>query len=363
MKRSLIQILAHAASRWLACAWLVAMGWAGMQQLQGQRIAPVGGWTAYPSHNTPKQLVKIGNTFLAITKGGLFSYDLTTKQTKSYTTVEGMSQVDPTSLYHDARSGKVFMGYSDGMIDVFTNPDEGFGYISDIQRSLQYTTKSINKMVSFEELLYIGTEFGIVVFDIDRNETRATVTKFGSTATGVPVRDVLIMGDSLYAALGDHGIWRAGLHHPNITLPSAWEEVTGHAGLSRGNCRMMGKSTLARYIQIGDTIFTRPGDSGPWTYGPMPLQHWTNMRGWDDYFYLIYSTVLRVVPPSGIQQLVFTRGNLYSAYVDSALVMVGDTVNGLSIWLGKTDSLEWRLGHWPWQPLRGACTRRSKPTW
>jgi hypothetical protein len=331
--------IAFAAPSWGMAALLVALLCLAAP-VSGQRIAPIGTWTAYPSHNTPKRLVKVGDTFYAITKGGLFTYDRNTKAARSYTTVEGLSQVDPTAIYHDARTGKTFIGFSDGMMNAFTDPDDGFDYISDIQRSLLFTTKTINKFESSEERLFVATEFGIVVFDIDRNETRATVTKIGSAPTGVPVYDVMMQGDSLYAALGAHGVWRTWIGHSNITLPSVWEEVTGHNGLSRGSCRMLGKSTLKTYLQISDTIFQRNNGVGVWGPAPMPNQRWTSMQGWEDYFLVTYSTVMRVVEPTGSQYLVFTRGNLYSGYVDSSMVMVGDTVNSLSIWLGATDSLE-----------------------
>jgi FlgD Ig-like domain len=348
MKYRRVRLLAPALCKCIALLGFAGLGLCLALPLAAQRIAPVNAWTAYPSHNTPKELVKEGDKFYAITKGGLFSYDRLTKETKSYTTVEGLSEVDPTALYRDPRSGKKFIGFGDGMVNVFTDPDAGFDYISDIQRSLLFTAKTINKITSEAELLYIATEFGIVVFDIDRNETRSTVTKIGGNASGVPVKDLMIFGDSLYAAMGTNGVWRAYVDHPNLTLPSAWEEVTGHNGLSRGNAKLLGKTTRANYLAIADTVFTRQDHTGPWVQASMPYQKWSHMKGWDDYFVVQYSTVMRVVEPSGTQFLVFTRGNQYSGYADSSVVMVGDTVNGLSIWLGATDSLEYAFPAGPY---------------
>ncbi len=325
---------------WREMSLLVLIGLGLAMPGFAQRIAPVGAWTAYPSHNSPKQLAKVGDVFFAISPGGLFTYDRVTKKTKSYSTVEGMSQVDPTAIYHDERSGKTFIGFSDGMLNVCTNPDDGFDFISDIQRSLLFTTKSVNKLTSSGKFLYIATEFGVVIYDIDQDETRSTITKIGDNPSGVAVRDLILAGDSIYAAMDNHGIWRAAIASTNLTLPSAWTEVTGHNGLSRGDCRLLAKTTLASYAQIGDTIFQRNGGIGPWTMAPIPNQKWSAMTGWGGYLALIYSTVLRVVEPNGTQYLAFVRGKLSSSYVDSSMVLTGDSVNGLSIWLGATDSFE-----------------------
>lgn len=323
----------------LAClGLLLLLGLPGISQ--AQRINTVGSWTAYPSHNRPKQLIRVGSMFYAISGGGMFTYDTLSRETRSYTTVEGLSQIDPTAIYFHERTGKFFIGFSDGMINSFTNPDEGFDYISDIQRSEFYTTKSVNKFISVDDLLYVATEFGVVVYDIAKDETRATVTKIGTNASGVPVKDIHRFGDSIYVALAEHGIWRTNAYHPNITLPSAWVEVTDANGLSHGNCKLLASTGLHEYIQIDDTIFQRPIGTTDWVDSNAPYKAWRYMQGWGDYLVAAYTTVFRIIEPSGLQRNVFTRGNAYCGYVDPSLTLVGDTVTGLSKYLGVFDSLE-----------------------
>jgi hypothetical protein len=305
-----------------------------------QRIATVNSWTAYPSHNSPRQLIKVGNRFYAISKGGLFTYDVQTKETHSYTTVEGMSQIDPTAIYYHEPSGKIFVGFSDGMLNSFTDPEDGFNYISDIQRSELYTTKTVNQMISVGDLLYVATEFGIVIYDITKDETRATVTKIGSNPTGVAVYDIHLFGDSIVVAMGDYGIWRAPVNHPNITLPSVWTEVSQANGLGLGYCKFIASTTTTQYVQMGDTIYQRPIGGNMWSAVPTQPQDWRYMKGWDDYLLLTYSTVMLIIKPTGQHELIFARGNIHSGYVDSSMTMIGDTVNSLSIYLGAFDSLE-----------------------
>jgi hypothetical protein len=305
-----------------------------------QRIAPVNSWTSYASHNSPKQCVKVGNEFYVISQGGLFTYNTVTKQTRSYTSVEGMSQIDPTAIHYHAPTETFFVGFSDGMINTFVNPDEGFRFISDIQRTELYPAKTVNKMISMGDLLYIATEFGIVIYDIAKDETRATVTKVGGVPTGVPVRDIHVFGDSIFVALGEYGIWKALGTHPNLTLPGAWSEVTGKNGLQSGISNFLTSTNTTEYAEIEDTIYQRTRGTMQWSAAPIPPQRWRYLHGWNDYLLLTYSTVMRIVDPNGQQSLVFAKGNTYCGYVDSSMILIGDTVNSLSVYLGVFDSLE-----------------------
>ncbi|HEX2898755.1 MAG TPA: hypothetical protein VHS96_03450, partial [Bacteroidia bacterium] len=102
------------ASKFRCFCWLLVAVLLGFLPSQGsaQRINTVNSWTAYPSHNSPKHLVKVGDVFYVISKGGLFTYDTKTKATHSYTSVEGMSQIDPTAIHYHAASGKFFVGFN-----------------------------------------------------------------------------------------------------------------------------------------------------------------------------------------------------------------------------------------------------------
>ena len=90
----------------IAVLLLLGIGLGGLTSMvSAQRIAPVNQWTAYTSHNSPKQIVKVGDEFYVISKGGLFTYNLITKKTRSFTSVEGMSQIDPTAIHYHAATG------------------------------------------------------------------------------------------------------------------------------------------------------------------------------------------------------------------------------------------------------------------
>src|SRR6185503_1175415 len=76
------------AIKTMLAGWALLLGFSLLPSSGiSQRIAMVDSWTAYPSYNAPKQIVKVGDLLYVICKGGLYTYDLKTKATKSYSTV------------------------------------------------------------------------------------------------------------------------------------------------------------------------------------------------------------------------------------------------------------------------------------
>lgn len=309
-------------------AWLI---FCFSASLSAQRISTIDSWTGYPSHNFIREIVRIDDVFYGISKGGLFSYNIKNGHSASYTTVEGLSQTDPTAIYHDARTGKTILGFLDGMINIFEDPADGFDYISDIQRSELFTVKTINGLTSFEEKLFIATEFGIVVFDLDKLETRSTVSKIGSNPSGSAVYDINVIGDSLMVAMGSNGIWRVSVQQENISTPTVWTEVTGKNGLPRGNCKFLAKTNQETFAQVSDSIFRRTGN-GAWTMAPFPHRPYSNLRGFGNYLIAMHDKTAEVLRPTGGIIYANGKGRMLSAYADSSIVLIGDTVNGLSIW-------------------------------
>jgi len=306
--------------------------------LQSQRSATLGEWTAYVSHQSPNKIVPFGSRFAVATDGGLYVFDTLGQSFETYTKVEGLSGESPDALHYDQATGTLFIGYRDGRIDYTRDPASGFQYVTDISRSELFTSKSILDMTSSQGLLYAATSFGIVVYDFQRGETRSAVTKIGDNVSGLPVLDLLISQDTLYAAMGSHGIWKAGLSHPNITLPDAWVELTGRDGLRAGYGYGITYAGGFYFAGVGDTLYRRPLNSYNWSLAPFPAKQFNEISGNDGYLVVTYENVFRWRDSTGVQQLFFTSSSVSTSYMDSTRIMVGDTLEGVYQWLG-TDSL------------------------
>ncbi|HHG83781.1 MAG TPA: hypothetical protein ENJ82_03445, partial [Bacteroidetes bacterium] len=307
--------------------------------LPAQRIAPVGTWTPYLSHNKTKEIIKKGDRLYVMTEGGMYWWNSVSKEKKAYSTIDGLSGVNPSAFFLDTISGTFFLGYENGMINYFNDPDDGFNYLTEIRRTELYTTKRINNFISDGNKLYVATAFGIVIYDIHDKEVRNSVTKFGNLPTGTGVEDIDIVGDTIWVCMGSGGVFFADRNSPNITVPNVWKRANGTLGLPTGESHLIASLLDVVYLQIEDTVFQKaPGQN--WKLAPFPFYTFRNIDAvGEDYLYLTYDNVMRIKQRSGAQSNLVHKFRFYSAYLDSNNYYVGDTVNGLMEWF-DTDSFD-----------------------
>lgn len=313
---------------------------------QSHRIAPVGEWTAYLSHQNPHKIVQAWNGWAVTTDGGLYLMDTTDLNYETFNTVSGMAEISPSALYFDTLSQQLFIGYHSGALNYTADPRKGFQYVSDIMRSEQYTTKGIREFTSRGSLLYIATEFGIVIYDIEGKETRSAVTKVGTSPTGSPVIDILIFKDSLYASMGQYGLWRAPLSHPNITLPDAWDRIDGAGSLPEGQSSFLGNSAGWLYCVKDDTLYRRGENSYNWGMGPYPVAPYNFIEAMNDFLLMSYYNVFRVRTSNTTQYLVNSSSKAVTAWMDSTVTLVGDTLEGIYRFR-RPDSIEYLVPNGP----------------
>ena len=296
---------------------VVAVGLTG-GTLSSQLINTLYGWTNYVSSNAIVEIAQRGEHLYVATEGGMFKANMQSRATRVFTTVEGLSSLNTTTIYTDEPSGLIFLGFSDGRINVIDANDE-INYVTDIARTELFTTKAINRFASQDGLLYVATEFGIVVYDIALDETRFSVTKISENSTGTPVKDIAIGQGRLWAALSNQGLYSVDLNDPNITVPSAWRLESGSNGLSAGGVNFVCQANDIVYATRGDTILQKVNGLD-WTYGPFPFEEYTylNAHGGD-----VFAT-------AGIWTYTYLEDGTFKGYknfsVPRAAYVTGDTL-------------------------------------
>lgn len=295
--------------------------------MQAQNVAPIGQWTAYLSHKATVDIVQKGPEMYTITEGGFFSYHTNTSEIRTFSTIEGLSAINPTTIYHDESSGTIFIGFQDGMINFFTNPDQ-LNFITDIFRSELFTTKTINRFISRDSLLYIATEFGIVVYDINKKETRFSITKIGDNNTGTAVRDITLAGDSIWVALGSRGLYKASLNEPNLTVPTVWIEESGKYGMPDGNNQFVTHTGDWIYSEVNDTIFRKLPGVG-WLKSPMRIAPYSDLQAEGDVVWGTHGSTMEVIYTDSNLVLWNNQGTVDCGYVKEGIVWIGDHLVGL----------------------------------
>lgn len=309
---------------------LMLAGFAGLlpQSGQAQRTTTIGTWTPYLSYEYVKQIIRDGDDFYCNTRGGFFHWDTQTDVFSTYSPIDGLSDVDASAMYLDTLTGYIFMGYENGAINYFKKPFGEVNYMTDIKRTDLFTSKRINLFKSRGDLLYIATDFGVVIFDIAKGETKSSVTKVGDLPTGTAVNDMEIVEDTLYLCMGTGGLYFTHLNQPNITVPTVWTKADGTRGLTEGAADQITHLDETVYVMVGDTSYTKR-KGGNWTVGPLPHRNYDFFEANDSLLYCGYEQYIRVHKDGNPQYLIVNDHGAAFAYIDSNYTLYSDKVTTL----------------------------------
>ncbi len=162
---------------------------------------PVGIWSMYPSFTLPLgKVIETGDKVYYLAGGGLFSYDKGTQESFSYTADNLLSDYYVSDIFFDRNSGRIAVCYSNCNIDILSD-DGSIVNLSDIRDASVSSSKSINGAAWDGDILYIATNFGVVVFDVARCKVIDS-GNYGNEINAIGVTDdciVISSGEDLLA--------------------------------------------------------------------------------------------------------------------------------------------------------------------
>jgi hypothetical protein len=186
------------------------------QFLQGQ-------WRDHLSFHSAHRIAEAGELIYCAAEAGMISYNRVSEEINKHTKVSGLTDVRISTIAFDNSNKKLMIAYLNGNIDLLDEAG-AITNIPDIFRKTITGTKSINNIYFHGGMAYLACGFGIVAFDMNRNEIRETYL-FGENATPIVVNDVTVINNSIYAAT-ESGIYIASLDSPNLVDFQYWKRLT-----------------------------------------------------------------------------------------------------------------------------------------
>jgi hypothetical protein len=184
-------------------------------------------WQAHYSYNDIVDVVNGNNKIYAAAQNAVFEFDTLSEELNTITTVEGLSGEQITTLYYSEVYQYVLIGYETGLIEVYSETDESVLTVVDIleKQNITPVNKRINHFYENEGLIYISTDFGISVYDLEGLEFGDTYF-LGNGGEQITVSQISILNDEIYAAcLNNNGIKKASLSNPNLIDFAQWEII------------------------------------------------------------------------------------------------------------------------------------------
>jgi ligand-binding sensor domain-containing protein len=179
----------------------------------------IGQWRTHLPYQKVIGVEPIGNTIYAATEYELFYYDTEDNSTHIINKINGLSDIGISTIRYNESQRKLFVAYTNANVDL-VDREGNVTNMSDIKDKNIVGNKNINHVYFEGDLAYVACGFGIVVFDLKKEEVKDTYY-IGNQGDAVNVTDIAFFNGRIYAST-DNGMYYASQNTPNLANYSAW---------------------------------------------------------------------------------------------------------------------------------------------
>lgn len=180
------------------------------------------GWSEHLPYRKAKQIVASSQHVYCLTESGLFSYSLLDNEILPYSKTNILSDSEVSAIGWSDEFELLVVGYANGNIDLLSN--DGVVNIPDIKRFSGFADKSIRVIHVNDDTAYLGTKFGIVAVNIEKQEVSDTYL-IGNNGAELQINDIQTSNELIWAA-SENGIYQADLNSSNLSDFNNWNQLT-----------------------------------------------------------------------------------------------------------------------------------------
>jgi hypothetical protein len=155
----------------------------------------------------------------------IFTYDINTYQIEKLSTINGLSGETISAILYIEDQDLLLLGFENGLMQIYDQVNRTFLTVVDIldKPTIPPNNKGINQFFRNQDLVYISTDYGISVYDINALEFGDTYY-IGPNGSQLKVRQTTMFNDYIYAAT-EQRLYRASLDNPNLIDYQEWESL------------------------------------------------------------------------------------------------------------------------------------------
>ncbi|WP_372752864.1 T9SS type A sorting domain-containing protein [Labilibaculum sp.] len=270
-----------------------------VSSLNGRGQIKIGDWREHLPYLKAEKLLVGNEKLYCLTVSGLFSYSLSDNEIVAYSKTAGLSESEISAIGWADGSEILLIGYSSGNIDLISN-----GAISNIPDVKNYSLldeKAILCLATEGDFAYLGTEFGIVAINLEKEEVADTYY-IGEGGAKLSVNDLIISNNIIWAAT-DEGLFHASLTASNLADFNSWEQEVEIPSYQREceSIEAIGDDLfLSRFLSDDASELYRLVD-GNWTNFSGSFSRIFSLRNVDDQLWVIQADEVLIFNTNGIQ--------------------------------------------------------------
>jgi len=184
-------------------------------------------WEGHFSYLDIKDTSQGNNKIFAAAENTIFIYDTQTFEIEKLSTVNGLSGEFISTIHYSEEFQLLIIGYENGLMEIAFDNDDDILTIVDIfdKPTIPPTDKKINHFNEYNDLLYISTDYGISVYNLQRLEFGDTYF-IGQQGSQLIVNQTVVFEDYIYAAcLSNRGLRKAIVTSDNLINYEEWSRV------------------------------------------------------------------------------------------------------------------------------------------
>lgn len=189
--------------------------------VQAQNVK-IGEWNSHLNYSSGKKCEEVKDKIYCSTASGLFYVNKADNSMIKLSKIDGFSDTEVQTMEYDSDNDALLIAYTNTFIDILKG--NKIYSIPDIFRKSMTGKKILHHIYFNNNLAYISGSFGIVVYNISKNEIKESFTEIGANGSPVEVFATAIFNDSIFAASAS-GILAASLKSQNLLNYKEWSLV------------------------------------------------------------------------------------------------------------------------------------------
>ncbi len=182
-------------------------------------------WSGHFSYYNSVDIAVGNDKIYVASENAMFIYDPVMQDIEKVATVNGLSGETISVIHYSENSSKIFIGYTNGLIEVYDTTTGDIVTVIDIveKQTIPANAKSINHFMEYNDLLYISCGFGISTFNVNALEFGDSFF-IGDGGAQINVRQTALYEGQIYAAT-NMGIRSAAIANENLIDFNEWSSI------------------------------------------------------------------------------------------------------------------------------------------
>lgn len=184
-------------------------------------------WTGHFSYVSVNSISQGNDRVYAAADNSAFTYDLSTLQLETISTIQGLSGENIATSYYSEAEDLFVIGYENGLIEIVLQDGDILTVVDILdQQNIPPNRRRINHFNEHNGILYISAGFGISEYNLQTLEFGESFI-IGDGGTFISVLQSAIDPPFIYAASPEGGIRRANFNNSNIINFEEWDTLSG----------------------------------------------------------------------------------------------------------------------------------------